>query len=48
MEGIEKLVIQRVKAAGVLRPRDLDEDGVPREYLGRLRKRAVGVKVVVA
>ena len=33
MEGIEKLVIQRVKAAGVLRPRDLDEDGVPREYL---------------
>jgi predicted transcriptional regulator of viral defense system len=32
-------VLKLVQKAGVLRPRDLDELGIPREYLVRLRRR---------
>lgn len=37
----EKRVLKLVRDAGVLRPRDLDEHGIPREYLIRLHRRGV-------
>jgi predicted transcriptional regulator of viral defense system len=37
----EKRVLKLVRNAGVLRPRDLDTHGIPREYLIRLHRRGV-------
>ena len=34
-------VLELVKQAGLLRPRDLDQYGIPREYLSRLRNRGM-------
>ena len=34
-------VLELVKQAGMLRPRDLDPYGIPREYLSRLRNRGM-------
>ena len=34
-------VLELVKKAGVLRPRDLDPDGIPREYLIRLYRQGI-------
>lgn len=34
-------VLELVKQAGMLRPRDLDQYGIPREYLSRLRNRGM-------
>ena len=42
---IERRVIARVRQAGVLRPRDLDDQGIPREYLRRLRDRGALVRI---
>ncbi len=41
MEG----VLEIVKQAGVLRPRDLDPRGIPREYLRRLSEQGLLVRV---
>lgn len=42
---VERRVLERVRRAGVLRPRDLDDDGIPREHLRRLRDRGVLVRI---
>ena len=34
-------VLEIVKQAGMLRPKDLDQYGIPREYLSRLRNRGM-------
>ncbi len=39
--GREQTVLDRVRRAGVLRPRDLDAEGIPREYLRRLHQRGL-------
>jgi len=38
MSGYSDKVLEAVKQAGVLRPRDLDRYGIAREYLGRLER----------
>jgi predicted transcriptional regulator of viral defense system len=39
--GGEARVLELTRKAGVLRPRDLDAEGVPREYLGRLLEKGL-------
>ena len=42
MDKLQKpSVLALVKQAGMLRPRDLDQYGIPREYLSRLRNRGL-------
>lgn len=41
----ERKVLERVRRAGVLRPRDLDTEGIPREYLKRLHDRGLLVRL---
>jgi predicted transcriptional regulator of viral defense system len=43
--GAEARVLERVRQAGILRPRDLDEEGLPREYLKRLHERGLLIRL---
>jgi len=40
-QSTSERVLELVQKSGVLRPRDLDVHGIPREYLSRLRKRGL-------
>ncbi len=42
---VEREVLERVRRAGVLRPRDLDAEGIPRAYLKRLHDRGLLVRL---